>query len=366
MMKERNKSLDFLRGLAILLVLLRHYPFDFDFMPSYVEHIFIQIKNVGYIGVDLFFVLSGFLVSGLYFSKVKQGKDPGVKNFLTRRALKIWPSYYIYLAFILVFYSYKFSFEKSWDMYKSAVFHVQNYIVTYKVHLWSLAIEEHFYALLSLIVLLLARIDFNNFQKNIKRFTFVCVFLPMVFRFLLPDHHTYMSHIRSDGLFIGVLISSFYYFNYDWFKSLSRFQVPLFFLALTLIAPVFYYVDLSNTERYARTFSFLALHTGFGILLICALNAGPNSLRYLINSGLGKIFQKFGILSYGIYLWHIEFNGVFGISMGKLIKGKLSTLQSITAQTAYFLLLYLLGLVLMNFIEKPFLTLREKVTKTTN
>ena len=81
--KTRLRELDFLRGIAILLVLLRHnYLFDFTF-------------KIGWIGVDLFFVLSGFLVSGLLFKEYLKFGNINPSLFLIRRGFKIYPIFYL-------------------------------------------------------------------------------------------------------------------------------------------------------------------------------------------------------------------------------------------------------------------------------
>jgi peptidoglycan/LPS O-acetylase OafA/YrhL len=80
----RLRELDFLRGIAILLVLLRHI------------HLFSFTKNMGWIGVDLFFVLSGFLVSGLLFKEYIKFGNIRPKLFLIRRGFKIYPIYFLF------------------------------------------------------------------------------------------------------------------------------------------------------------------------------------------------------------------------------------------------------------------------------
>jgi len=129
--KGRLKGLDFLRGLAILLVLLRH---------QYVSEYFFRI---GWTGVDLFFVLSGFLVSGLIF---KEYLSSGIFNpvrFLIRRGFKIYPLYYI---FIVVYNIPKIVFgEFKIIGFLSEIFFVQNYVWGYGYSFpatWSIAVER--------------------------------------------------------------------------------------------------------------------------------------------------------------------------------------------------------------------------------
>src|SRR5688572_16524528 len=86
----RLREIDFLRGVAILLVLLRHkYVFQFTY-------------TMGWIGVDLFFTLSGFLVSGLLFKEYLKFGDIQPKRFLIRRGFKIYPIYYLFYILYLI------------------------------------------------------------------------------------------------------------------------------------------------------------------------------------------------------------------------------------------------------------------------
>ena len=81
----RNKRLDVLRCIALLLVMFNHG----GVWPAAAHH--------GWIGVDLFFVLSGFLISGLLFSEYKARSSISFKRFFTRRGLKIYPAFYLFL-----------------------------------------------------------------------------------------------------------------------------------------------------------------------------------------------------------------------------------------------------------------------------
>jgi len=361
-MVKRNESLDFLRGLAIILVLFRHLPVKLSFLPEIIYTIFSRVKAFGYIGVDLFFVLSGFLVSGLYFSKINSGKSPEVGKFLTRRAFKIWPSYYLYLLIMMIYLYFSKGIDVAWSSLGSAVFHIQNYLLTDKLHLWSLAIEEHFYTLLSLIVFILAKKNVNNFKKNILFIVSICSFIPMVMRLIFVDHHTYMTHMRSDGLFIGVFISAVYHFYSSFFDSLKKYQLILFILGMVLLSPTIYFIDIAYSGYWIRAFAFLLLHLGFGLILICSLNSGNFANKYIFRSPLGKIFQRYGFLSYGIYLWHFDFNGAFHFFVKKLSFNLDGALFGSLSFLVYFFGVYLLGVGLMNFIEKPFLKIREKYT----
>ena len=362
-MIKRNEGLDFLRGIAILLVLFRHLPVSLKFLPNFLFVVFIRIKSFGYIGVDLFFVLSGFLVSGLYFLKINNDRPPEIKKFLTRRAFKIWPSYYLYVFIMMFFGFYTKSFERNWASFSSALFHIQNYYLTDKLHLWSLAIEEHFYTLLSFIVFLMAKKNLKNFKKNIIVVISLCSLLPFLMRLIFTNHHSYMSHMRADGLFVGVLISAIFHFYHEYFVSLRKYQLPMLCLSFILFIPTFYYIDLANSGYWVRSFGFLMLHIGFGLLLICVLNSSDYVFRKCFNSLPGKFIQQLGILSYGIYLWHFDYNGAFHGLISKFNLSERNFFVGISLFSVYLFSIYLLGLISMNLIEKPFLKLRDRYFK---
>ncbi|WP_395334612.1 acyltransferase [Novosphingobium sp. BL-8H] len=135
----RKVELDFLRGIAILLACGWHFnqtltgiaPLDWLLTPG---------RKIGWAGVDLFFVLSGFLIGGLLFSEYENegGFRPG--RFLIRRAFKIWPVLYSFILLQLLIR------QHPWQSYFfQCLFHVQNYFPTPLSQLWSLAVEEQFY-----------------------------------------------------------------------------------------------------------------------------------------------------------------------------------------------------------------------------
>src|SRR6478736_4827180 len=181
----RLKELDFLRGIAIILVLLRHIP------PFNFTH------NIGWIGVDLFFVLSGFLVSGLLFKEYLKFGDIRPKLFLIRRGFKIYPIYYLfyipYLAPIIM--------ERGWSClaergFLSDMTFTQNFINGLgwaNKASWSLAVEEHFYFGLSFFLWLSSKYNFikphkeEQCKNNILSFPYIiltglffCLFLRVI------------------------------------------------------------------------------------------------------------------------------------------------------------------------------------------
>ena len=112
----RIRGLDFLRGIAIVGVLFRHFEIDFF------------LAGPGGYGVDLFFVLSGFLVSGLLFSEFKKRGKVNVGRFLIRRGFKIYPSFYFFIITTILVYSICFGSEFHTSEILSELFFLQSYV----------------------------------------------------------------------------------------------------------------------------------------------------------------------------------------------------------------------------------------------
>src|SRR5205814_1907553 len=143
---HRNLQLDFLRGVAILLVILRHTALFH--IPGWEA----SLVQFGWAGVDLFFVLSGFLISGLLFSEYRQNGMIRFARFAVRRALKIYPAFY-FLVLLTVLAG--IAFHTSDAVLRPLlhdVFFIQSYIPGTYGHFWSLSVEEHFYILLPVLL----------------------------------------------------------------------------------------------------------------------------------------------------------------------------------------------------------------------
>jgi peptidoglycan/LPS O-acetylase OafA/YrhL len=209
-MNYRLKELDFLRGIAIILVLLRHIP------------LLGLVTNMGWIGVDLFFVLSGFLVSGLLFKEYLKFDDLKPKLFLIRRGFKIYPIYYIFYIPYLALIILKGHFD--FRGFMSDMTFTQNYFwgwgYAYQAS-WSLAVEEHFYFGLTFFLWLLLKrkptfIHKKGFVITIVSMLVLCLVLRLAANFIFETDSVRlftMTQFRIDSLLSGVLVSHFYHFR---------------------------------------------------------------------------------------------------------------------------------------------------------
>src|SRR5258708_39463837 len=139
-------SLAVLRAVAVLLVIGHHVQFGSD-APAVLRAWHLG----GWIGVDLFFVLSGFLVSGLLFREQMRYGTVRVGRFLVRRGLKIYPAFYCFLLATLVVITVSKKCPPA-DQITGEVLFLQNYLGGVWNHTWSLAVEEHFYIGIALLV----------------------------------------------------------------------------------------------------------------------------------------------------------------------------------------------------------------------
>lgn len=149
-MDMRNKRLDILRCIAVFSVMILHgniWPF---------------FGRIGWVGVDLFFVLSGFLISGLLFSEYKTRNSISFKRFFIRRGLKIYPAFYLFLFLTGILSRIVFRTHLQVTNYLHEIFFTQNYWQGVWDHTWTLAVEEHFYVFLPVLLLFLVKFSSNR------------------------------------------------------------------------------------------------------------------------------------------------------------------------------------------------------------
>ena len=155
-MRERNLQLDLLRCVAIMAVLVTHTIFFRN--PRWWWDF--AIFQWGWTGVDLFFVISGFLISGLLFSEFQKRGRINFARFAIRRALKLYPTLYVLVFGTMLWRLIHAGFHNVVWIIKPAlhdIFFVQSYRPGTYGHFWSLSVEEHFYILLPLTLYFMLR-----------------------------------------------------------------------------------------------------------------------------------------------------------------------------------------------------------------
>jgi len=341
-----------LRAIAVLLVLGRHVVNTQRGIPAALGAVLQPWKRFGWMGVDLFFVLSGFLVSGLLFAEYRKHGAIRPLRFLGRRGFKIYPAFYLLL---LVTWLWKRD-ELPGRLFLYEALFVQNYTQQIWGHTWSLAIEEHFYIALALGLWLMVRRGGPDPFRLLPRIFLLVGAAALALRvrafatsptgwLLLP------THLRVDALLFGSLIAYGWTFHRARVAAFAdRHRLAIAVLALLLLVPCL--VIPVTGSFFVNTVGLTTNYLGFGgiVLLTVAASerAQPRWERLL--SPLARV----GFYSYSIYLWHMAVRALTALYLPARI-GWTATLAT------YFVASVVLGIVAARLIEIPFLRLRDRV-----
>lgn len=353
----RNKRLDILRSIAVSLVMFNH------------GGIWPAVSRNGWIGVDLFFVLSGFLISGLLFSEYKTRSSISFQRFFIRRCLKIYPAFYTYLFLTCLISYVVFHAIAPATRYLSEVFFVQNYRHGVWDHTWSLGVEEHFYILLPILLLFFVRRSPERrdpFRALPSVFVVVAV-LCIIFRAAsvcigTPNYHTAFaaSHNRMDALFFGVLIGYFHHFRPQVLVRLVHptwNRVIIAACSMSLLSTVCLF---PRDSWFFSTFGFTCVYLGFGGILVLSLYL-QGILRGTITRfarAVGTVTAFVGMYSYSIYLWH----GPTGAWFPGLVRRVLHVSLGANERFAVYVIGSLaIGIAMSKIVEYPVLRLRDRI-----
>ena len=346
---RREIELDFIRGVAILLVLVFHYRTHNLLITSDVLN---HIQSFGWAGVDVFFVLSGFLVGGLMMKEWQRTGSVDALRFLQRRAFKIWPAYYVFLlvATLLRVRPLK-------DFFWQNLFNVQNYIPSSLGHTWSLAVEEQFYLALAALVFLFTARHWRP-QTLIATCLTVAVLVEILRAVLLMHGHpvyTY-THTRIDALLLGVSLAALRTFWPQRFHALQRQTAPL--LLVLAVGLWRLYVDrdafpLPDELISPWLITFVDYAAASLLLLLYRPDLRPAGGR----SRPYRLVARIGIYSYGIYLWHISVERPVDWTVAHVPRA----FVAVTSTLLPYVLAIPLGIVATKAVEIPFLRIRERL-----
>lgn len=358
--RARLAGLDLLRFLAVVLVLGRHMEAAPATWPAPLRMPLDIWRQGGWVGVDLFFVLSGFLVSGLLFSDYRARGVLGIGRFYMRRAWKIYPPFFVLIAVTAVL-TLAWGRRIEPGRLLAEVFFVQSYLAGMWNHTWSLAVEEHFYILLPLALTVLLR--WGQSTRSPGRPILLAAALValgalagrVVNWHLRPSYahltHLFPSHLRLDSLFFGVAIAYAYHFHPAGFcRRLTPLRHFLIGCGFALLVPAFAF-RLEDTP-FVYTYGLTCFYVGSGMLLVGVL---------LSQVPAGRIVRTLAVLggySYSIYLWHMPV-GAWG---GRLMElGGAGGDHLFVARMAVYLLGSLaLGVLMAKLVEVPALRLRNR------
>jgi len=356
--RERQPGLDLLRALAIIVVVIYHAALFGFKLPG-------RVDRFGWIGVDLFFVLSGYLIGGQLLAPLARDQRMNLGRFFARRALRIMPAYFVVLAIYFLLPSSREYSEMSQPLWKF-VLSIQNIALhggTAFSHAWSLAVEDQFYLALPFLLLFLYRrpssaiiIPCLLVVGGIALRTFLAAQNPSIdggvsFRGFQAWIY-YPTWTRLDPLVFGVALAAIEKFRPQWWRRLTNYAIWLWLPALALIAYGLWLGEGDYLTVTACTWQFPLIALGMAALLICAVSPRLVFRRVAIP---GAAF--IASIAYSAYLVQklvIRFVEQFCASHNIV-------LTSAPALICVELCVYAAATILFFTIERPFLQLRKRI-----
>jgi len=353
--QKRIFELDVLRGVAILLVMGVHVPASG--IHAAITSGYPFWTRSGWMGVDLFFVLSGFLISNLLFSEYRASGTIRLPRFFFRRALKLYPSFYLMLAVTLVGAAVLGAGFGTRQVMGELIMN-QNYLGSIWDHTWSLAVEEHFYLLLPLALAVMMRARGSNPFRAIPCVAIAVAILCLGLRVWVVETHTVydhrLSHLRFDSLFAGVLLGYAHNFRPDVLRRMmdAPWRFPIAMIGVLCLAPG---VILGLDDARLYTVGLSLLYIGFGVLLLMALY--PEQGRTRRTPGLAaRAVASMGSYSYTIYLWNVPVSFLV-----TALAGAWPRVSPYLFHPLYFAATIGIGVLLSKLIERPVLRMRDRL-----
>lgn len=351
-------GLDLLRAIAIVWVMLFH-----SFLVGGLGADFAWLSRFGWAGVDIFFVLSGFLIGTQVLQQLQRGEGFSLGGFYARRAWRILPAFAVVLALYVAFPALREvpGLQPWWQF---ATFTV-NLLIDYEhnpafSHAWSLCVEEHFYLVFPLLAWALSR----RARAPRVPIAFAVVVLGGIalrgatwlhFEAIDPSRDWFVEKIyyptwmRLDGLLMGVTLASLrVYRPQHWERWQQRSNACLF--GGVLVCALALWLFRERTGLLANTLGWPVLSAGLGLLVFAG--AGRRSL---IGRRPVPGMAWLAAISYSLYLSHKIALHVVHVTLAPSLEG-----SRVPMFLSYALAVLLLGALLHYTVERPFLRWRDR------
>lgn len=345
-------SLNGLRAVSIVLVFLAHIA-DTRGAPDFFSH----FMHFGNLGVKVFFVISGFLITSLLLKEQADTGRVSLKAFYLRRTLRIFPAFYIYIAIMLILMALNIV-QASWADVLHAVSYTSNYHVDTFVktdhplwswefnHLWSLSVEEQFYLVWPGLFVLLGPRRALVIAGVMLVVCPVCRYFMWYQMEAIPTAMTRRFQAVADALATGCLLAG----GFNWLGQ-NRWYARYSSMRLAIIVPIFGLLASQGTDVIGRGVYYVIGQTIANVsiaLIIDHYVRFPNSIGGRLLNWKPIVF--IGTLSYSLYLWQEPF---------------LNSMNEVSDRTAFpqnVVFAILAALASYYLIERPFLRLKDKST----
>lgn len=352
---KRVDELDGLRGMAILAAVLYHYANNLiDADASKFNLVLKSITHFFYTSIDMFFILSGFLLGGILL-KNKQSNN-FFKTFYMRRIFRIVPLYLLLLLIVFIICSLEIGKGTGWWFNPDIPFwlyftFLQNIMMGIKDLMgnawlsptWSLGVEEQFYLLISFLI-------YFSPKKVLVFILLIGIICAPIFRFHAPTVYALstFTYCRFDALFGGILIAILYQ-NNSFGKFFIKHVFKFYLLALVLLGITFLFsIGKWQMELFMVNTWFSLIYM---LVLLLVLFDTKNIFSRLSRF---NFFIKLGLYSFSIYLFHEIILGLFFF----LIPGKLpqiKSIQDILFVTFCAIITFFIARFMYLFFEKKFM-----------
>jgi peptidoglycan/LPS O-acetylase OafA/YrhL len=372
---SRLPGLDTLRAVAIVAVMLYH-------LEGYLPSSMIPVAQFGWMGVDLFFVLSGYLIGSQLLKPYSSGDRPSIWTFYRRRAYRILPAYFVVLWIYFAIPAWRESAALP-PLWQFLTFTVNLLFVDFSQHafshVWSLCVEEHFYLVLPLLVIWLMR------RPSLRKTVFVIVtvilfgicfrgykLLPLIAPSAgtgreVPDafgtfyyrYLYYPTYSRLDGLVVGVTLALIRIFRLAWWSWLLRRGHAAMILGITLIGSVCWMFrndgmgDATKIAAWGTVLGYPLLAIGLGLLVASSVsNEGWLSRSSVPGARL------LATLAFSLYLTHKEV-----AHLDRRYLPSLTASPDWKTVALYAVTCLLVAGVLYVLVERPFMVLRDRLER---
>ena len=336
-------EIDGLRAIAVLSVIFYHAKF------SFLER---EWFSGGYIGVDIFFVISGYLITRIILSELLHEGSFDLKRFYERRARRILPMLIVVIFFSTIFAWQRLlpiAFQNYAESIIASLIFVSNFLFYFNtteygaedallhpfLHTWSLSVEEQFYLIFPIFAIFTYKLIKKYFFAALIVLTILSFYIATVIQINNPQLNFFHPFSRFWELAIGSILAYRELAKKPVVKVFNQNFLPIFGLILILFS--LFYFD-SNTAHP----SFPTLMPVLGVALIIAFTSSTNMIGRLLSV---KLFVWTGLISYSAYLWHFPIFAFYRIGLPE---------QTNLDKAGLIIFTFLLSIISYFYIERVF------------
>jgi peptidoglycan/LPS O-acetylase OafA/YrhL len=362
---EKWHNLNLLRGVGALMIVIHHAnSYAIPFLakaPGVVGFIIARIKNFGWSGIDLFFVLGGFLMANTFCNHFQRYQGINIKSYYWARAKRIIPSYYFLLFVLAITGATGWIDFSSWYLaLEDTLIHllfINNYVDQLpNGPTWYLATIVQIYLLMPLILIVISSIYKSQMDDIIVRVSVSGIFIVLGLRCWTVINGTHeandfmLTHFRVDTVLQGMLAFCLLRMKHPIVNKISEHPYLTIFLAVLMIAPSTF---LTRRNPYMFSVGFTLLALGYSMLILVLVQRD-----FMLPNVISILLLAVSTWSYNLYLWNYFMPRIVGQPYSESQLMILAAVNSVSLQAIIQTLMFtviaiIVGFIMTNIIEKP-------------